>query len=631
MTMRVAVASVLAWTLVLSLPPVASPETPGSGPIPGSERMSERIEEPLTPTRAAELLAAADGAYATGSYVTAVDRYTEVLRAHPEAPEAPAAALALGWAELRRGRRDRAEAVWIDLALAHPRDTRAALALLLAAEELRLSGDSAGALRLLEQAVGHATSGELGSLVLLNRAIIAIRSGREREGVADLRALVSADRAPVVEQRRRLVRALATARAEAGFGEPATPLEAPAEQPAAPAVAPADLVAARHMHADGEARAAALTRFVQALAPPDGEDAYGRPAVIHGLIAIAVEDRRWSEADALAARLVEAFPDYGVAPLLLARVAEGAVRAQQWAVARAAYGRLASRYPRHELSRSARLDLAEALVRTGAAREAGAELEGIAAGAPREPADGRALLLLVDVSEALGDHARALHGYEVLRRDHPALVESAPRRLAYAALLEQAQQRAQARTVLEDLLARTTGETHAETCLRLARGHSLDGDHQRAVELYVRAATAAPGSRWERPALLGAGASFAALGRPDDAVRTYRWLLGAPSAAADPDQDVEIVSEAAYRAAEILRERGEHEEALVLYRSAAELTPRSPRARSALVGTLRSLVASGARAEAESLYQRLLDSGQSEPGFLAEISSAVGRQPALRR
>src|SRR6185369_2862939 len=99
------------------------------------------------------------------------------------------------------------------------------------------------------------------------------------------------------------------------------------------------------------------------------------PLVLRGLVGLAADDGRWSEAATLSSRLVEA---------VQARVAARAASDQQWPVARDLYGQLVARYREESLDRKARLDFAEALLRTGAPDAAQAELAGIAdAGADR--------------------------------------------------------------------------------------------------------------------------------------------------------------------------------------------------------------------------------------------------------
>jgi tetratricopeptide (TPR) repeat protein len=126
--------------------------------------------------------------------------------------------------------------------------------------------------------------------------------------------------------------------------------------------------------------------------------------------------------------------------------------------------------------------------------------------------------------------------------------------------------------------------------------------------------------------------SFTALDQTDEALIAYRKAIamamavdprGAmPEVSASPllagqRQSGDAVNDVSFRLADALLRAGNHETALEMYLSVAR-TAGGPAAPRALVGAIRSLVAAGNRAYAEAIYQRLLESGKSDPGLLAE-------------
>ena len=100
--------------------------------------------------RATALVLAGDAAYGMGSYRQAAERYEEALLSDELPPDAPHATLALGWAELRLGRREDARRTWMRVARQFPADPRAAIALILAAELSDQIGEKVVARKLLD-------------------------------------------------------------------------------------------------------------------------------------------------------------------------------------------------------------------------------------------------------------------------------------------------------------------------------------------------------------------------------------------------------------------------------------------------------------------------------------------------
>ena len=80
---------------------------------------------PSPRVRASALVLAGDAAYGMGAYRLAAERYEEALQSDELPLDAPHATLALGWAELRLGRREEARLTWMRVARQFPTDPSA--------------------------------------------------------------------------------------------------------------------------------------------------------------------------------------------------------------------------------------------------------------------------------------------------------------------------------------------------------------------------------------------------------------------------------------------------------------------------------------------------------------------------
>jgi TolA-binding protein len=485
-----------------------------------AEREAETLLGASTPAaiRAGARMVAGDAAYQLHAYVRAAAYYRDVLEAGDPRAELPRATLALGWAELRRGRREEARRAWTALARGFPADARAPLALILSAKLASDAGDVDAAERLLDDVLGHHADSSYATLARLDRAMVALRRGRDAEALADLDAALAAGPGPV-RARARLDDALAIDGGEARLDAP-TPTADAGTGDALDAVA-----------------AAALAERQRS------------PYLLHGLTLLASVDRGWPDplTATLAGRLVDDFPSYPPAALLISRVASAAGAAGQWPIALTAYDTLLARAP-SAAEPEARVQAAAALLHTGATAEARARLQTIATGSgPDAP---RALLLLADLDERKGDRAAARAG---LRR----AVE----------------------------LGR--GADAAEAAFRLGESFRVEGQHSAAVEWYLTAAYVEERTPWARRALLGAGRSFTALGDPSEALAAYGKLVGRRPAY-DPADDPAVSGEAAYRAAEILEWAGLGPEALEMFARSVELLASAPQADPALLARARA-------------------------------------------
>jgi tetratricopeptide (TPR) repeat protein len=567
--------------------------------LSSAHRQAEALALSAAPPviRASALLLAADAAYAMQMYAIAAARYGEYRALYRRMPDSARAAVTLGWAELRAGRREQARGAWVAFADAYPGDTRAPLALVYAAELASRSGDEGGSRHILDRVINEHPSSAYAGIAKLARSNLAIRAGREAEALRDLEDVVRRSGPTVLETRRRLGEALSRPGSETGLEE---------------------RTARSGVGADGEI---GLEQFAATLL--DRGHREPAPYTLHGLVLLAAADRGWSDVLAvrLASRLIEDFPIYTPAAALVTRVATEAAAAGQWPVARRAWETLLARAPAAGLKRSARVGFAEALFRTGATAEARAVAQAAAVGGEEAP---RALLLLAEIHESAGERAAALTVYDRLLREHPAAARSADSLLAHVELLEGLGQSGRAEPALRRLVEVSNGEVAARAAYRLAEGLRTAGRHAAAAEWYLTAVYVAEDSHWARLALLGAGASLTALDETKDALAAYRKLL--PSRPGiDPPEDRQASGEAAYRAGEILAAAGLHEEALDMFVASAHFTTGLPAEQRALVGVLRCLVATGDRAAAEALYRRLLSSGAIEPDLFAQARAALRR------
>jgi TolA-binding protein len=555
--------------------------------------------------RAAALLVAADAAYGMSAYPVAATRYGEFVTSNPSSPDAPRAAMRLGWAQYRQGNPAAARQSWTALANRYPSDWRAPLALALAAEVASQAADVGEARVLADRVVMRYATSPYAPAARLSRAILAMRQHREADAVRDLDELVKHNGARAVEERQRLVTALAGPRTELAL-----------EEQAGPVVSVGTDVAASPGPSTNSARVAddPLDRFIVAI---ESRDRASAPFVIHGLLLGAAAERGWSSprAGALAVRLADDFPAYPPAPALLTRVAQQSTADGQWPMARKAYESLAAHYP--SPNGKTDLDLAEALYRSGDPAAARARLQKAATAGG--PGGAPALLKLAEISEASGDKRAALTAYDTLLRDYPGQARQPESLLAHARLLEEFGPAYRARAVLRAVAESDRSEAAAEASYRLGQMLAREGQHREASEWYTRAATSAPGSKWERMALLGAGDSFVQLRHYRQATTTYDRLL--------KHSDTATRAEATYRMGTVAHDEGRHRDAANLYLQAAQLVPGSPTEPRALVGAVKCLVAAGDRKTADSVYQRLVQAPKTAPDDLAAARTALRVEP----
>src|SRR6185295_932604 len=112
------------------------------------------------------------------------------------------ATLALGWAELRQGRRKDARLTWMRLGRQFPTDQTAPIALILAAELSAEMGEAVMARKLLDRVLEGHPAGQHAEIARLSRSIMAMRDGRTQTAMADIQ-MVARSAGPAIPQERR--------------------------------------------------------------------------------------------------------------------------------------------------------------------------------------------------------------------------------------------------------------------------------------------------------------------------------------------------------------------------------------------------------------------------------------------
>ncbi len=608
-----------------------------SGAFAAAQSRAEAVlrASPPPEARASALILAGDAAYGLGAYERAAQRYGEALQSDELPAEAPRATLARGWAELRLGRREDARLTWVQVSRQFPKDPRAPIALIQAAELSARAGDLFVARTLLDRVLdGYAASPEA-EIARLSRSVVAMVQGRTPEAVRDLRVLARSARPTLALERKRVLDELTAARGPAD----------PGRQVLQVAWYQAELSAS-----ESGAASETVGTFGRLAEPflAGASDPETTPLVLHGLTLVAAEDNAWPDVHTLTSDLFARFPGYRSAPELFVEVARRAALARQWPIVRSNYEHLRALSPNRGLEPRAQVDFAEALFRTGAAAQAQVELMRFMEVSARTQDAPRALNLLATVHEALDQPVDALAAYERLRRDYPRAEWTGESLLPHARLLQHAVgKQKEARAMFEDIVKRAQGEDFSEASFRLAQLLAADGEHRQAVDWYMSAAygTAEP-SRWYRPALLGAGRSLVASHRAQAALVVYRNVLppgslgpfprdGSPvEGMAENVEEPELAAEAAYRIAEILRGAGQNDDAVDMYLATAALAPESNWGWRGLVEAERSLVAIGDWKSAAEIYHRVVDSHGDAPEVLAAAKDALAPHrpgPARRR
>ena len=502
------------------------------------------------------LLLQGEAAYQAGDFVAAGAAFRRMLIEFPNDAQAPLARLALAWTYLKQGRKTDARRELLEVVRAAPDDPHAPDALLLASELTLDSGDVAAGGELVERIVGSYPTHPHADFARFNRGLALLYLGdaaaaevalRDWLGRAPFPALFgrahAALGAAVLAQHKtdEALREFTLAQKDGGstlgqLGVASVALVSGRRDDAERA-----FTAVRDTGTPDEAAAAtyglAAVAFGQgavrefkapaqaalAAAPPGLAGAARASALLYVLTGIAVEDKDWFGAFALARRLATDYPAAEVAPDALERVGAGAAAASVWPIALESTTLLRERYPQHSLAQAAWLRLAEAQIETGRSAEARPPLEQFVAASPNDADAPRAWLALARAREATGDRAGALEAFAHGPREATGWTREAL--FGHARLLVQEKRWDAARTILERLLRSSEPTTVAEAAQALGDTYVGEGDALAAAEYYLTAAYVAPDTTLGRRGLLSAARVFAAAKQPDSAATAYKKLL----------------------------------------------------------------------------------------------------------
>jgi tetratricopeptide (TPR) repeat protein len=504
------------------------------------------------------LLLQGEAAYAAADYTAASAAFRRALVEFANDPQAPLARVALGWTYLKAGRPAEARRELMEVARATPSHPSAPDALLLAAELTLVAGDLAEGRELAERVIGSYSTHSRADFARLNRGLALLREGDAPAAEAALRDWLS--RAPFPALFGRVHAALGTAllaqrkhdpaqreftlaikdgartlgqlglaslalavgrrdEAEQGFTAVRTtgsPAEVAAAEYGLAAVA-FSKGAVREFKAPAQAALGAVSSGPAGAARSAG--------LLYVLTGIAVEEKDWPGALALAKRLMTPGPGAEVAPDALERIGVGAAAVPVWPVVLESTALLRARYPQHPLAEAAWLRLAEAQIESGRAAEARPVLERYVSTSSGTGDAGRAWVALARARELTGDRSAALEAYSRAPQDATGPGSSREVLFGHARLLVQEKRWDAARTVLERLVRAGEPATVAEAAQGIGETYTGEGDPLAAAEYFLTAAYVAPDTPAGRRGMLSAARAFVAAKQPEVAATAYRKLL----------------------------------------------------------------------------------------------------------
>jgi tetratricopeptide (TPR) repeat protein len=259
----------------------------------------------------------------------------------------------------------------------------------------------------------------------------------------------------------------------------------------------------------------------------------GTARLLYVLAGIAIEEKDWPGALAMAKRMVAEFAAEEPTDDALARVGTTAAAAGAWPAAWEALATLHARYPKSPLVEGSRLLLAETQLETGRAAEARPALERLVTAAPSDPRATDTWIALARAREATGDRQGALEAYARAARDGGTTGWKREALLTHGRLLTEERRWSEARTVFEGVLKQDSGGGVAEAAAGIGDTYRGEGESLAAVEYYMTAAYLAPESPAGRRALAAAARSFAAMKQPAAAAIVWKKLLAQSGLPAD--------------------------------------------------------------------------------------------------
>jgi tetratricopeptide (TPR) repeat protein len=510
----------------------------------------------LPELRESALLLVAESAVRGNDPNRAVAVLRTALRDYPDSPGAARTRLALGWALLRDGDSEGAIREWRDAATRADLETRA-LALLAVADVALQQGREAEALEALRGVTGPPPGLRSADAVLLNRGILALRTGAHAEAVQTLEAL--APRIADLPMQALARRVLGVAQyglghydqaerqfrlaASAAPQEPSSWLGAGLAALAQNRLSEAEDALLRARFARVDVATAAWYGLVLVAVQRGDRDAFrergtafvdrfprhpAAPAILYGLTVTALDRSDLGEAQAWTQRLLRdhAASDYGTDALV--RLAAGAGTRPD--VARQAYRDLLTRSAPADVRAAAWFGLAETALAAGDGAEAQRAAEGFLRDVPAgDPRAVRAHLILVGALQKQGQPDRALAAMNGFLRQFPGDPATAALELSRGQLLAAAQRWDAAQAAFEAARRADDPAVAAEAEFRLGEALRARGDHEGAVAAYL-SATYAYGDQavWAAQGLQGAAQAYVARQMPREAAIVLRKLAARP-------------------------------------------------------------------------------------------------------
>jgi tetratricopeptide (TPR) repeat protein len=477
------------------------------------------------------------------------------LRDYADSPGSARTRLALGWAVLRDGDAESAIREWRAVTARADLETRA-LALLAVADITLRQGREAEALDALRGVPAPPPGLRNADAVLLNRGILALRTGAPADAVQALEPL--APRLVDLPMQALARRALGIGYYDVGRYDQAERQfrlaagTAPQEPSNWLGVGLAALAQSRLAEAEdalGLARFAAVDvataalygrvlvsvqRGDQAAFRERGTDFVSRfprhpavPAVLYGLVVAALDRKDLGEAQTWTQRLLREHTqsEYGADALL--RLAAAAETRPD--VARQAYRDLLARPAPEAVRAEAWFGLAETALAAGDGGEAQRAAEGFLREMPEsDPRAVRAHLLLVRALEIQGQGDRALTVIDGFLRRYPRDAATPGLELRRGQLLAGARRWEAAQQAFEVARRADDPAVAAEAEFWLGEALRARGEHEAAIGAYLGATYAYPESAWAARGLQGAAQSYVARQMPREAAIVLRKLAGRP-------------------------------------------------------------------------------------------------------
>jgi tetratricopeptide (TPR) repeat protein len=510
----------------------------------------------LPELREGALLLVAESAMRGDDPNRAVAVLRTALRDYPDSPLAAQTRLALGWAILRDGDAETAIREWREVATKGDLETRT-LALLAVADVAVRQGREAEALEALRGVTTPPPGLKNADAVMLNRGILALRTGAHADAVQVLEPL--APRLTDIPTQALARRVLGKAHYELGHydqaerqfrlaaaaapQEPSSWLGAGLAALAQNRLAEAEDALLRARFAAVDVATSAWYGLVLVSVQRGDRDVFRErgtnfidrfprhpavPAILYGLMVAALDRNDLVEAQSVTQRLLRdhAASDYGTDALM--RLAAAAGPRQD--VARQAYRDLLVRSVPPDVRADAWFGLADTALTAGDAGEAQRAAEGFLRDAPAgDPRAVQANLVLVRALQAQGQTDRALAVMDGFLRQYPKDAAAPALELNRGHLLADAHRWDAAQQAFEAARRADDPAVAAEAEFRLGEVLRARGDYPAAISAYLSATYAYPEQPlWAAQGLQGAAQTYVARQMPHEAAIVLRKLAARP-------------------------------------------------------------------------------------------------------